>query len=794
VQFDELILQGPEDELRVHFHPELTVLSGLGMLERRALSDSILGALIGGAESTSLRYVGPAGRPITVIGRDGRVTARHADGSDAPPPLGTLAPDPVTLRSLMLLSADDLGVLTRPARDDEPPELREARTMLVELTEELHSALGQQHAGATLQAELDAVEDDLRAARDGLARREYAQVLAQLERVRAEAAAMQAGTASVDSDRHLLSSADAARALATRWNEASARVTELAAQLEGRPRFEPADRDLMAAVPSEPPADLDGLIDALQRSIEAYDTLDQRLQVLAVSKLPAPSDPVVAELGLLEQATLWRAAERLGEASATMQRVQLSLGGLEIDDMGPSLTLIDEIEAAHRKVEDADSAVAAAKLPGMVGVGVGVLAGVAGMAAAPVLLPVGLAGAAVAGVAGIVRPRSRLSKAARVEHEALEQADATTYLGFHIRRVEASVDPKLRGLVDSTMSEHRGALSAWLELVGEDIDVETAAHLRPEVELYNEALRNLGDTAVEIEQLRREIDEQAEPARTAARDALAISIEPYLIDERSLDDLAHLHACVEQQCVRGIAARSQAELDDAEVDDEKVSARLDDLLLQLGFDAGPLDARVGALEWAVSRALEREDARQRGRPRAELDAELLELQEAAANLRRPEWATVTAADAVTPDIPELEARRSELVSELMAAHAEVDVDRLADRHAAVERRVASLEARHGGHDINGDPGAIADMQQHLLAHLATASTAGPDGDPVPVVLDDVFLRVPADRKWDLLDLLHRLAELHQLVYLSDDAFVAAWARQRALDGTITLLELAPEPA
>jgi hypothetical protein len=114
--------------------------------------------------------------------------------------------------------------------------------------------------------------------------------------------------------------------------------------------------------------------------------------------------------------------------------------------------------------------------------------------------------------------------------------------------------------------------------------------------------------------------------------------------------------------------------------------------------------------------------------------------------------------------------------------------------AAVERRVAALEARLGGPSANGDPGAIADMQQHLLAHLTKAAQAGPDGDPVPVILDEVFHRVPADRKWDLLDLLHRLAEKHQVIYLSDDAFVAAWARQRAGDGAITLLELAPEAA
>jgi hypothetical protein len=691
----------------------------------------------------------------------------------------------------MLLSADDLGVFTRPARD-EPPELREARATLDELSTELQAALGQQQAVGLLQAELDTVESDLHAARDGLARREYAQVLAQLDRVRAEAAAVQAGAAGIEGDRHLLASADATRALATRWSEARARVSELAAELDGHARLDPAERDRTAAVPSEPPSDLDDLVLALQHAIAAHEALDQRLQALAVSKLPAPSDPLVAELGLLDQAALWGAAERLAEATSALQRVQLSLGGLEIDDMGPALVVIDDIEAAHRGLEEAEGAAAAAKLPGMVGVGAGVLAGVAGVAAAPLLLPVGLAGAAVAGVVGFVRPRARRANAARVEQDALGQADATSYLGFHIRRVEASIDPQLRQLVDATTAEQRHAMAAWWDLVGEDIAIGSAEELRSEIEAYSTALCNLGDTADEIEQLRRELEDQAEPARAAAHQALVTAVGPYLLDERAVDELPALHAAVRHQCARGAAARAQTQLDDAEHDDHQASADLDALLLELGFDAGPLDARVGALEWAVSRATEREEARTRGRSPSVLETELAELQAAADDLHRPEWATVTAADAATPDIPELDVRRTELVKELTAARAEVDVDRLADRHAAVERRVASLEARHGGHDVNGDPGAIADMQQHLLAHLTTASQAGPEGDPVPVVLDDVFLRVPADRKWDLLDLLHRLAERHQLVYLSDDAFVAAWARQRALDGTITLLELAPE--
>ena len=63
--------------------------------------------------------------------------------------------------------------------------------------------------------------------------------------------------------------------------------------------------------------------------------------------------------------------------------------------------------------------------------------------------------------------------------------------------------------------------------------------------------------------------------------------------------------------------------------------------------------------------------------------------------------------------------------------------------------------------------------------------------PLPVLLDEVLLRVPAERKWDLLDLLYRLSERHQLVYLSDDAFVAAWARQ-CPGGSLMLLEPEPE--
>lgn len=794
MRFDELTLQDGDDELRVAFHPQLTLLAGLGASERSSLADAILGALSGGEQTSMLRYTDGTGRSVTLTSTDGRVRAQHDDdGTPAAEPLGSLVPDAKALRRLMLLAAEDLGAGPKRQRENESPELREARDMLEELAGELEAAVGREQAVTDLQLRLDQLDDELRAARDGVARREYAQVLANLERVRAEAAALRAGTAGIESDRHLLANADEARALAARWTAAVERAAAVRDALVADEALDPLDVPRLTSIPETPPAELAARVEVLVQAAEERDALDRRLQDLAVAKLPAPSDPLVAELGLLDQPSLWRRADRLAEATVAVQRVQVALGGLEVEEMGPAPSLIEDIESAHREVEDADRSAESARLPGLAGAGLGVTAGVLGLAASPVLLPVGLVGAAVAAGAGLVRPHTRRARARRAEQDALGRADATSYLGFHIRRVEASVDPKLREQVESTVDEHRGAVAGWTELAGADTDVVAARALADEIRAYHEAVQNLGDTAEEIEQLRSQLANVAEPALAAAREKVLEVGEPFLVDLAALDDPRHLLAFVEQQCDRGIRARAQAQLADAEADEQKASGRLDDLLLQLGFDAGELDARVGALEWAVSRAAEREESRNRARPREEIDAELAELQETAARLRQPEWATVTAADATTPDIPELEARRATLVAEIADARGEVDIERLADRHAAVERRVAALEARSSGPDGLTDPGLVADLQQHLLARLTVAAQAAPHGDPVPVVLDEVLQRVPADRTWDLLDLLLRLAEHQQLVYLTDDAFVAAWARQRAIDGSITLLEPTPEP-
>ncbi len=179
----------------------------------------------------------------------------------------------------------------------------------------------------------------------------------------------------------------------------------------------------------------------------------------------------------------------------------------------------------------------------------------------------------------------------------------------------------------------------------------------------------------------------------------------------------------------------------------------------------------------------------------EIEHDLTRLQNAASRTRRPEWASVTASDGTESELAAAAVRREAVASRLAALpSAAVDIERLADRRAAMERRVAALETRLTNGHSEATVAQMADVQQYLLAHLARAGHVGPHDEPVPVLMDEPFLRIPAERKWELPDALRRMAERTQLTYLTDDPFVTAWARRRAAAGLILLLEPVAEPA
>ena len=786
MRFHQLTLRIPGDEFRVPFHERLTVLSGIGILERKALIDSVAGALMGGPQSTELVFRDHLGYTVVAICEGGKVVYRHEDGTEARAVRDRLGLDLPGLRSAMVIGAADLGLL-RGSSVEDPPELTEARATLAKLSEELQSALAAKQATDALRDELADLDERIRQAEENQARRAYARVLAELEKVRSEAAAIRSTRAGVESDRHLLASADGARDLAGVWKEASAEAAELAANFGERERLDPRALEEALAVPEDPPAGLQDLVDDLAAAEKERDELAGRLRALAASRLPEPSSPLVVELARMDQDRLWATGRALVETAATLEQVTVSLGGQPADSVRAEPAVADEIEHWHDEVLRAESLVERARRPGLAGATAGVLAAVGAVALLPLVAPVGLVGAAVATTTMLIRPKRRLTKAEDRERRALEQAGALTYLAFHLRRVDAVLDPDARERLELAALEHRMALGRWHEVAG-DIDPLVAAALEAEVRAYGESLAGLGGAADEIEQLRTTLATWWEPAAAAARERLMAALAPYGIDDPRMAARLLPH-----QIETGRCARLQRRLESAESTERTARTKLDELLRDLGFAEGDLAARVGAFEWAFDRAAERQQARTSARRTEDVEADLGRLEDEARRLRRPEWASVTPAEAGGPDIDELRNRREQTASAYDSTRVVVpDVDRIADRHSALERRVAVLEA-----GIGEDPAASIDvdsLRQFLQAKFTAATQLGPDRETVPVLVDEAFVRLQGDAKWELLDMVERLSETTQIVYLTDDPYVGAWARRRASAGAITLLEPVTEDA
>jgi uncharacterized protein YhaN len=390
---------------------------------------------------------------------------------------------------------------------------------------------------------------------------------------------------------------------------------------------------------------------------------------------------------------------------------------------------------------------------------------------------------------GSVLPRRQLRTARCVEDAVLAKAGIGTYLGFHIRRIDATIDPQARERLNVTALEHRVAQSHWHE-IGGGIDPDQALKLEDEVRSYTAALATLDGRADEIESVRRQLVNEAEPAVAWAHAQLMEACAPYGVDDPKI--AANM---VRHQVEIGRTARLQRELEAAESAAASTESAITTLLGDLGFADGDIDARVGALDVALTAAKERSSARTAARPRDVVEAELADLEARARREHRPEWgSSVVPDDAEDLDIDELRSRRDATGRAYDTASRVVpDIDRLADRRAAVERRVSVLETQARiDHFIDGDGSTLADIEKYLLARISAVRSTGNGKESLPLILDEPFVNIRGGDKWELLDLVERLSKSAQVVYFSNDPDVQMWARRRA--GTDSLLLLEPAPA
>lgn len=118
---------------------------------------------------------------------------------------------------------------------------------------------------------------------------------------------------------------------------------------------------------------------------------------------------------------------------------------------------------------------------------------------------------------------------------------------------------------------------------------------------------------------------------------------------------------------------------------------------------------------------------------------------------------------------------------------------------ALEHREAIAEANRR---LRAAAGVTSSMVLHLrpqqataaaLAHvlverLETLRNAGPDGESLPLLMDDPFRNVRSDAKPILLEQLVRASTNQQIVYLTEDADVISWARLEAVSGQLSVVE------
>jgi hypothetical protein len=86
----------------------------------------------------------------------------------------------------------------------------------------------------------------------------------------------------------------------------------------------------------------------------------------------------------------------------------------------------------------------------------------------------------------------------------------------------------------------------------------------------------------------------------------------------------------------------------------------------------------------------------------------------------------------------------------------------------------------------------AELAHWLAARFTALRRVGPTGESMPLILDDPLFGVEAGVKQWILELIGRSAGSPQVLYLTSDPEVAAWARLEAMAGHLAVLEPAPD--
>jgi len=782
MRFEELAYRDGGHAVTIPFHRTLTVLAGLDAEQRRRFADRAIAALQGtaGGHGVSLVFVDGSGSRVHLV-RDprGATTVTDLDsGEDLAEALTDGGGHVDWVRLVGLPSADllrldavhferDVAAHHEPAgragaagsgRDDDA-ELAEARAVLAQVEDEYRQVAGRHQRVAELRAAIARLDDEIRLADERAARRRYEQAARTVARLEAELAVLQGAE---PAERKVAEAAVAAVRLAADHRAAVAALDEARSAFGDLRRLDPRALARALGLPADVPADLEKLQAEFVAASRRRAELVARLAAGAASDLPSPSAPWVITLARQPHGDLWTRAEAVRAARTRAAELSMGLGGA-----GQHGALVAEIEAAHQVVEEAEREVAATKVKALA-----------------------------------VKARRRLAQARDEEQAVLGKAGFVSWLAFQMRRIDVLLEPDAVEALRVAELEHQVAAVAWAELAG-DVDPEAALAARDEIERFAEEMAAAEHNVEATELLHRELVADAEPAFAAARAALLEACGPFDVEpEHAVSEVAALVSEARH-------ARLQQILEDAEAAHQRIEADLEAALTAAGRPGpGHLAERVEAVTGLAAAAADHLEATRSTRAPEEVEADLGRARAALARLARPEWENLPAPPAFPLAGADTDAdadgdgadQTARLLEDRARAVAEAegagrglpDIDRLADRREALSRRVAILESSAG----TAGPVLVAaeEAEMVLLGRFAQTRRVGPEAEPVPVLVDDALAAFPRHEKWRLLDLLARLGEACQVVYLTDDEETVGWARGRGGNGAVALLAPDAVPA
>ncbi len=778
MRLEQLVLFGPSDNFTVTFGPRVTVLSGLDPAERAGLLQTLVEAMAGQVPNASVVFVDSAGRRVFAD----RMGATYAETGVAAPTLGDLlGTDPSLIADLVTLTADDLGIGATRSPDEVAAELAGARAAHAQVLAE-QAAANQVIIGIEqLEAGLAELDERIDRATDDAARWAWIQLRNELDAIRAELAALD--RIDDDSDDHeegdarLLDAVEQLRAAGEAWADASATAMELAEELGPLPPVSDADLARVASTPDILPADLDERIAAIAEADSAQAAAER---ALAEAHLPPadPGDGVVYQLAQLDQPELWEAHDAATAAQAAYEAELRSREG-EGEDHDPKIE--GGIEDAHLEVVRCQRELDRRFRPGVLGSGaLAVSALLAGDQLSVIVGLVLLAGSMGLGWWLLAMPRQALAQAEHDERESLAHAEADSWLGLHLRRIDHVMQPADRTTLSAALDRCTTTQLDWEERSG-GVSLAAAGARRDAILAHAEAI----DPAARERRAQASADAlgQRVAQAEAAHASLGAALEGYgLSPEGTLDlDPGQIRRVLEQRTAAGRFARQVLELQHQRATAVSTGAILDRLLRDLGFGDGDLAGRLERALVGVEAARARR-AQDDPAHRDELEAEAIRLSAEVESGRRLSWDLTPDPAAPPEERGALLDRRHELGLEV-ASHRRPDLTSIERRLDVATERMRSLEDEE--RELAEGSGSV---RRRLADRIARTTWIGPNEESLPVIIDDAFVGAEPEELFKLLDLIVRLSSSAQIVLMSSDLTVAKWARREAAHGIIALFE------